>query len=96
MYDDEQREREKSLRRKRERAGLHPIRMAILNLLSGGKRELPATALCHELPDSPPLSVVTYHLKVLLDAGLVNANGDDPAASVYFLPALVSPADSGQ
>lgn len=95
MYNDERREREQS-RRKRERAGLHPIRMAILNLLSGGKRELPATALCHELPDSLPLSVVTYHLKVLLDAGLVKTNGDDPAAPAYFLPALVSPADSGQ
>ncbi len=96
MSDDARREREKSLRHKRERAGLHPIRMAILNLLSGGKRELPATALCHELPDSPPLSVVTYHLKVLLDAGLVKTNGEDPAVSAYFLPALVSPADSGK
>ncbi len=67
-----------------------------MNLLSGGKRELPATALCHELPDSPPLSVVTYHLKVLLDAGLVETNGNDPAAPTYFLPALVSPADPGQ
>jgi Fe2+ or Zn2+ uptake regulation protein len=95
MYNDERQDRGRTSAREKERARLHPIRMAILNLLSGRKRELPARALCHELPDSPSLSLVAYHLKVLLDAGLVKANRNDPAAPAYFLPTLVSPADSG-
>lgn len=83
--------------REKERAGLHPIRIAILDLLSGpGKPGLPTTALCHELPDSPALSVVAYHLKVLLDVGLVQANGNDPATPIYSLSALARPTDSGQ
>lgn len=97
MYSDERDERGRASVREKERAGLHPIRIAILDLLSGpGKRELPATAICHELPGSPALSVVAYHLKVLLDVGLVRANGNDPAAPVYSLSALARPTDSGQ
>jgi hypothetical protein len=97
MYSDERRERDRASVREKERAGLHPIRIAILDLLSGpGKPELPATALCHELPHSPALSVVAYHLKVLLDVGLVQANGKDPAAPIYSLSVLATPTDSGQ
>ena len=72
---------------------------ALLQLLSvgGGKVGLPATALCHELSGSPALSVVAYHLKVLLDAGLVEMSGDDdPGAPVYSRPSLAFPAESGQ
>jgi DNA-binding transcriptional ArsR family regulator len=96
MHTDEWRRGSTSVREK-ERAGLHPTRIAILDLLSGpGRRELPATAICHELPEPLALSLVVYHLKVLLDVGLVQASGDDPAAPVYSLPALAAPADSGQ
>lgn len=78
MYNDEQQRK----RRERAQAREHPLRRALLELLSvsGGKRELPATAICHDLSDSPPLSVVAYHLKVLVDAGLVETNSDDPTA----------------
>jgi len=95
MQDEAQRERDWTSVREKERAGLHPVRIAILNLLSGpGKRELPATALCHELPGSPALSRVDYHLRVLLEVGLVQANGNDPAAPVYSLPASAASANA--
>lgn len=99
MYSDERRrQRKKDPDREKLRAREHPLRRALLQLLSvgGGKRELPATALCHELSGSPALSVVVYHLKVLLDAGLVEMSGDDPGAPVYSRPSLAFPAKSGQ
>jgi DNA-binding transcriptional ArsR family regulator len=97
MYSDEQDERGRASVREKERAGLHPTRVAILEVLSGpGKRELPATALCHELPGSPALSQVAYHLEVLLEVGLVQADENDPAAPVYFLPISAASANPGE
>ncbi len=99
MYSDERRrESKRNPEREKVRAREHPLRRALLQLLSvgGGKRELPATALCHELSDSPALSVVVYHLKVLLDAGLVETSGDDPSALVYSRSSFAFSAKSGQ
>jgi len=97
MYSERQRERDRASVREKERAGLHPLRMEILDLLSSPeRRELPATAICHELAGSPALSLVAYHLKVLWKVGLVQANGDHPAAPVYSLPGSAPSADSRQ
>lgn len=97
MHSEERHTRDRTSARRKEHAGLHPLRIAILDLLSGtGRPELPATALCHELPGTPSLALVTYHLEVLLDVGLVQANRSAPFAPVYSLAALAAPADSGQ
>ena len=69
---------ETDLQRRQEKARRHPMRAAILRNLSGG-RKLPATAICQELPDSPSLSMVAYHLNVLVDAKLVRVGGEFPA-----------------
>lgn len=95
--DERRRQHKRNPDREKVRAREHPLRRALLQLLSaGGKRELPATALCHELSGSPALSVVVYHLEVLLDAGLVETSGDDPGAPLYSRPSLAFPAKSGQ
>ena len=69
-------------RGRRDEAASHPLRRAMLGVLAEGRR-LPATALCHELPESPSLSVVHYHLSVLVDAGLVERIEDPTARPVY-------------
>lgn len=70
------------LRLRQARAKEHPIRAAILSHLNDG-RQLSASVIAHELPGAPAHSVVAYHAKVLLDAGLIRAAGN-PAAPVYF------------
>lgn len=70
-------------RRRRERATGHPVRAAILSQLQDG-RALPATALAQELPGSPGLSTVVYHLAVLADAELVKSAGE-PGRRVFSL-----------
>ncbi len=69
-------------RGRREEAASHPLRRAMLAILGEGRR-LPATALCHELPESPSLSLVHYHLSVLVNAGLVERIEDPTARLVY-------------
>lgn len=73
---------EAQLRQKQARAREHPVRATILNQLSGG-RGLPTSTIRRELPGSPAQSVVAYHVKVLLDAGLLETGGS-PGAPVYF------------
>jgi hypothetical protein len=55
-----------------EGAGRHPTRAAILAMLSVEEgRKLSAAEIRRELDGRPTLSVVAYHLLVLLQAGLV-------------------------
>lgn len=73
------------IRSRQEKARGHPMRAAILVLLSENRGGgLPATAICDEFHDAPNLSTVAYHLLVLCRAELVMAEGD-PAAPVYAL-----------
>ena len=81
--------------RQREHARNHPVRVAILALLSKyAKREgLTTSEVREHLPESEdrPLSAVAYHLRVLLGAKLVTATDTPGAASgsierVWALP----------
>jgi len=66
----------------RERRGRsHSQRLAILAVLSRERRELTPAQIRAELPDTPPLGNVNYHLRVLEQAGLVSENG-----GCYSLP----------
>lgn len=66
-----------------EQATAHPMRVAILDLLAEHRDAgLSAPVIYHELPDGPSLSTVTYHLRVLADAGLVKVDRVE-AAPVY-------------
>jgi Fe2+ or Zn2+ uptake regulation protein len=53
------------------RARSHSLRVTLLDLLAKDGRELTASQIRAELPDGPTLGRVYYHLKVLVDNGLV-------------------------
>lgn len=74
------------LEQERERAQIHPARWAMLKLLR--KSELTSPEVKGRLPESMSLSEVSYHLRVLERATLV-----DCAEGVYRLS---SPPPSGR
>jgi Helix-turn-helix domain len=59
--------------RRQERALDHPMREAILTLL--GDHELTPAEIRERLPDEPQLAVVTYHVRTLHTAELVEVVG---------------------
>ncbi|MBS0550730.1 MAG: helix-turn-helix transcriptional regulator [Proteobacteria bacterium] len=63
----------------------HPIRKAVVDLLWDREGGLPLTAIHNELPDSPDLSTLSYHVRVLCAYGFVKSEGDNTATPVYVL-----------
>lgn len=76
-------ETDKDVNPTQEQARAHPLRRAILALLTD-HAALPALAVSRELSSAPSLSVVAYHLRVLCAAKLVKGSGD-PADRIYSL-----------
>ena len=65
------------------RAREHPLRRAILTLLSDHS-PLTATLICNGIPGESDLATVSYHLRILSRAELVKEDGD-LTAPVYSL-----------
>lgn len=71
MHDEQRNEQA------REKALKHPMRVAIIDMLSSANGSgLTSVQIREHLPDLPPLSEVAYHLGVLAEPGLV-ARDDD-------------------
>jgi hypothetical protein len=64
----------------------HPLRVAILALLSSKRKsECTLEDLSAELPDEPSRRLVDYHLKVLRTVSLVSEQRHNGAAATYSL-----------
>jgi hypothetical protein len=62
---------EDHLRAQQDRARRHPLRLQILALLQRPGRSRDPQDLRRELPNKPAVAVITYHLRVLSEVGLV-------------------------
>ncbi len=72
----------------------HPLRLAILALLSSKRRpERSAEDLSTELPDFPTLAVVEYHLGVLRRVGLISEHEASAGAVYQKHRALAPPSE---
>ena len=81
MYDDggEERGEPGDLRSpsadRQDQARCHPLRLAILAILASG-RTLAASEIADELPRTPGLALLRYHLGVLRRANLVDEKAE--------------------